>query len=59
MTPERFEQIKRISVGLGNVGLLAGIIAELIAEVTRWQDRARLYHDHLVMLQRDTEAIIQ
>lgn len=37
MTPERFEEIKRISTGLGNIGLLAGIIAELIAEVTRLQ----------------------
>lgn len=31
----------------------------LQAEVTRWQDRARLYHNHLVMLQRDTEAVVQ
>lgn len=37
MTPERFEEIKRISTGLGNIGLLAGIIAELITEVQRLQ----------------------
>lgn len=29
------------------------------AEVTRWQDRARLYHNHIVMMQQDREAVIQ
>lgn len=58
MTPERFEEIKRISTGLGSIGLLAGIIIELIAEVTRWQDRARLYHNHIVILQEDCEALV-
>lgn len=56
MTPKRFEEIKRMSAGLGNIGLLCGIIAELIAEVTRWQARARLYHNTIVELQRDREA---
>lgn len=31
----------------------------LVEEVVRWQERARLYHNHLVMLRRDTEAVIQ
>lgn len=28
------------------------------AEVTRWQERARLYHNHLVILQEDCEALV-
>lgn len=57
MKPERWEEIKRISAGIGNVGLLAGIVAELVAEIERLATEHATARNTIVNLLGENRAL--